>query len=215
MNKIIINEAQFQKLVNENFEYNNKIIISVDIQEEYANFFSFNCYDYGNFLNSANENGCTNLYLYNGEDLGFGNENSQIQWLFDECGVEETTINNMIFFEKGYAFFRDFMDNDNIDNDLLITLADFMIQNNIRDIRDLSDDNWDTLISHNNEFSDIKNLAEDGYAFYIPDVADFLQKYNDVYICGGSDDNQCLTEIEILLNALHKKYYRIEKFIYR
>lgn len=215
MNKIIINEAQFHDLINENFEYSNKIIISVDIQEEYANYLPFNTYEYGNFLNLAEENGCTNLYLYNGEDLGFGNENEQICWLFEECGVEESTIDNMVFFEKGYAFFRDFMDDDNVDNDVLIILADFMIKHDIRDIRDLTDEDWEMLINNNQDFTNIKELAEEGYAFYIPDVADFLQKYNDVYICGGSDDNQCLTEIEILLNALHKKYYRIEKFIYR
>lgn len=110
-------------------------LISVDIQPAYENAFTFDIFSFTNFLNNNFEELNTLTFLFNGPDLGYPDENEYKWWLI-ENGLDENIVEQSIFFDKGYAFFRFCLD-EGIDDNELIDLIKFMISNNINDSRDI------------------------------------------------------------------------------
>ncbi len=201
-----INELNGSNLVS------GKHLVVVDIQPEYMSGFKGFLYDFVDFLNHNYENMATLTFLYNGYDtLGMISENDY-KWWWIENGVEEHIIENAIFYDKGYAFFRYCMDSS-IDEDQIINLIKYMMENNVNDSRDLDKDFWNGFIdNYGNE--DIRQLLEfSGDAINIPDLMDFLSDYTGIVLCGGGI-NECLKEVEIALDALGKPYNLLTKYIY-
>lgn len=209
-----INEKNIGKIIRYVLEnYSGNILMCVDIQPSYENFFSFDKYEFGQLLNNNNYNQI--IYLYNGPDLGMEGEDEIISWLYNECEVEEDVIDKIIFFEKGYAFFRYLMDNY-VDETSIVSIIQFMIKNGFVDSRDLSEEDWNEYVTQNKnvQSEEVREYLENNEdAIFIPDLIDFLKKYNNISICGGGKD-ECLYEVEIALEALGKKYKEINEFIY-
>jgi len=215
--KKVINEDNNQnkrnlRLVNEN-ELNGKTIINVDIQPEYEDYVSFNINDWVDFLN---ENSDSNniVFLYNGSDtLGMISQYEYIEWLF-ELGVSEEVLDHATFYDKGYAFFRYCMDNS-IDEDDIVDLVKYMIRHNINDSREIDEDMWvDYMEETNHSQEEIKDLLENADDMInIPDLMDFLRKYNNIVLTGGGI-NECLKEVEIALLSLDKNYNTLSQFVY-
>lgn len=193
----------------------NKTIVSIDIQPEYKNFISFNIFEFGNYINECYKNNNRIIFLYNGADtLGMISENEYKNWLYENVGIEDDVLDNILFYDKGYAFFRYCIDNQ-IEVDDIVYLVKYMYENNINDSRDID---WEQLINDNNnnniDYSNVKELLE--YAddcITIPDLMDFLNNHNNMVLMGGSL-KECFKEVEIALQVLDKNYTIENKFIF-
>jgi len=214
----IINEEYYSfrkqsRLINET-TVDNKTIINVDIQPEYQDYIGSNTLNkWVDFINTNNENNNI-VFLYNGADtLGMVSENEYQNWLF-ELGIEENVIENATFYDKGYAFFRYCMDSG-IDEQNIVDLIRYMIQHDINDSRDIDEEMWNNYMEETNHSqSDVRELLENaGDMINIPDLMDFIKKYNNIVLCGGGI-NECLKEVELALLALNKNYNILNEFTY-
>ena len=124
------------KKLNESVNLQSKNLIVVDIQPEYEKNFDFKKYEFVNFINKEYDKFHSVLFLFNGPDLGFPDENEYKQWLL-EIGINENIIEESYFFDKGYAFFRFPMD-EGIETDQIVNLLKFMKSNDINDSRDMT-----------------------------------------------------------------------------
>ena len=190
-----------------------KTIINVDIQPEYEDYISFNLGGWVEFINKAAKNNRI-VFLYNGAlTLGMIDESSYKEWLF-ELGVKNRVLNNSVFFDKGYAFFRYCMDN-NINEDEIVDLLKFMVKHDVNDSRDINEEMWNSFMKEfkyeQSNIRDLIEMADD--MIYIPDLMDFLSNYNHIILTGGGS-NECLKEVEIALKTLGKKYDSLTRFIY-
>jgi hypothetical protein len=190
----------FKQFITE--EYSNRDLIVVDIQPSYKNTIHFPIHEFASFLN---ENEFKSIfYLFNGPDLGMEEWYEISEWLLDN-GLEEEKLDEIQSFEKGYAFFRNFMDLG-MDEDDLIRLLKYMYQHNINDSREIDEEDW-------NELKLEWDYDPDGECVFIPDVLFKLQRYNNPLICGGGRD-ECLREIELCMHVLDKPYELLNKFVF-
>ena len=197
-------------LLEENFS--GKTFISVDIQPAYENAFGFKIYQFCEFLNNLE---CDQLiFLFNGPDLGFPDEQEYKYWLL-ENGLNEEVLDGALFFDKGYAFFRNAMDN-NLDEDVLANFVRFMYDNDIRDSRDMTREMWAKYLrlhrrTDKKEAYELLRDSED--CVNIPDLMDFLKRYRNIMLTGGGV-NECLKEVEIALKALNQPYQIYSDYTY-
>lgn len=198
------------KNISEAKSIGNKTIVCVDIQPEYASYFTFDLKAWCNFLNRASKNNHL-LLLYNGEQLGMVSEHDYRDWLFTN-GVKEDLAYSVRMIDKGYAFFRYCMDSG-IDEDATVDLVKFMRSNSINDSRDIDKEMWDAFIQQY-PHHDVRELLENADDLVsIPDLMDDLSSLSNIMLTGGGI-NECLKEVEIALKALGKPYTTIEEFTY-
>ena len=182
--------------------YENKKIIIVDIQPSYRIHMNMNMTDFTNWLNHHDY--LDILYLYNGPDFGYEDEDEIKEWLYD-YGLDDTR--NIRFFEKNYAFFRNMMDNGATDEEI-IKLGKYMIKNNIFDSRKIEDtvpgvcEKW---------------INNDKYFIYIPELQDvlldFLDKGDRPLLIGGGK-YECFKEVLLLLQMNDFKWDEESQFIW-
>ena len=191
--------------------FTGKIYISVDIQPEYATALGFSMESYTTFLNENYDDFQQLIFLYNGsESLGMIPETEYKEWLYSN-GLEERILDGSRFYDKGYAFFRYCMDS-NLNEDATVNFVRFMYQNNIRDSREMTREMWAKYLREYRRLDRTEVyelLKESGDCVHIPDLMDFLKRYNNIVLSGGGI-NECLKEVEIALKAL-KKPYQIDK----
>lgn len=198
-------------MINPN-SFSGKTYISVDIQPEYQKSFSFKVDKYCEFLNNLY---CNKLiFLFNGPDLGFPDEQEYKMW-FIENGLNEDVVDSAIWYDKGYAFFRYCMDS-NLNEDATVNFVRFMYQNNIHDSREMTREMWAKYLREyrrldRTEVYELLKESED--CVHIPDLMDFLKKYNNIVLTGGGI-NECLKEVEISLKALEKSYQTDNNYTY-
>lgn len=211
-NKLLLKE-EINRLVELSGEslVTGKHLVVVDIQPDYYDGFSYFFHDFINFIND-NFNSLDRLtFLFNGPDLGFPSE-SEYKWWWIENGLNEEIIENSSWFDKGYAFFRYCIDSG-IDDEEVVALVKFMINNNINDSKDITEEFWNEFIEEYN-FSDVRDLLEiSDDCINIPELMNELRPMSNIVVCGGGI-NECLKEVEIALQALDKPYNVLTKFVY-
>lgn len=189
-----------------------KTFISVDIQPEYENAWSFNMYDYMEFISSIIDDTRV-IFLYNGyETLGMISESNYKQWLLEYMDYSDEAyevVDKIEFYDKGYAFFRYCMDSG-IDHDDIVKLVNFMIRQDINDSRDID---WDDYRDEFGEDTIFELLEYADSMVYIPELVDYLKDKNNIVLTGGGA-NECLKEVEIALDALGKPYDLFSKYTY-
>ena len=115
----------------------NQTFVNVDIQPEYKHAFSFRLPQWIDFLNQNYDHVNHMIFLYNGKNtVGEIDEMEYKMWL-SENGVEDNVVDGSIFYDKGYAFFRNCMDRS-IDEDDIVDFVKFMIKNDITDSREMT-----------------------------------------------------------------------------
>lgn len=198
----------YKGLIYESIGHSNNLVV-VDIQPEYRKGFTFKPLEFGNWINQNVSKYNKVVFLYNGPELGFPEESEYIYWLVEECGIDEDVIGDIVFFDKGYAFFRNPMDAGS-DKGHIISLVKWMMSNNINDSRDISEEQWNDI-----NLPELReNLEGNDDALFIPDVLKLLSGiYGPIDLMGGGR-NECLAEVEICLMALVKNYKLIEQFTY-
>lgn len=209
-----LREVQRNKLF-ENSGMNSVIgadLISIDIQPAYEQAFSFNLYDFIQFLNQNYDSMNSLTFLFNGPDLGFPNENEYKWWLV-ENGLEENIVELANFYDKGYAFFRFCMD-EGIDDDKIVDLIKYMINHDINDTREIDKNMWNEFMKEygHDDVRELLELADD--MINIPDLMEYLERFrNRIVLCGGGI-NECFKEVELALMALNKDYNILTKYTY-
>lgn len=140
-------------------------------------------------------------------------ENEYQMWLL-KLGIDENVINFSTFYDKGYAFFRYCM-NSGIDDDNIVELVKFMMRHEITDSRDINKEMWDLYMEETGrDESDVRDLLEEsGDMIDIPELMNFLTRYNNIVLTGGGI-NECLKEVEIALMSLDKPYKILNKYTY-
>ena len=210
----IINERRRQ--------YNSNNVIVVDIQPEYANGIRFDIGEFSDFLCQMLERGKRVLYFHNGPDLGMSNADQIKQYLlnydeeemydyddeYDDYAtkpeVEEKmyALNNITFYDKGYGFFRGWMDSG-IDESIIIRAVREMIMRRVNDSRELPEEVLEDL--------GVDGMSDDINLPHI-DIGQ-LRQFSGAFLCGGGV-NECLREVQLLMSALNIRTTVMSQFTF-
>lgn len=170
-------------------------LIVCDVQPMYEDFIHFNLNGFCSSLNNYNEV----LVLYNGPETCESDSEYDIQSWYLKHGFDEDNICSLTFIDKGYAYLRGWMDND-IEDDLIITVLQVMIAADIWDSRDL-----DSLPKEVRYLSDNIGLPN-----FKPEI---LHRWDGSDIVGGGQF-ECLKEFQLFLEALQLTTVEKREFIY-
>jgi len=199
---------RYRQFINEKRKNN---LIIVDIQPMYESYFKSRI-DIDAFIEFIKEQGKI-LYYYNGPDtVGSDTKNDIINWLVEESGYDreldrKLRSNDVIWYDKGYAFFRGWMDNG-ADDAFIKKALRFMGEKKVNDSRDIDPEEWEEKFP--DEWHDV--FIDD--MITLPDIPlNVLKKFSGSYLLGGGR-NECLKEVEILMSTFNIKAKRVKKFIY-
>jgi len=146
------------------------------------------------------------LISYNGPDMGYEDEYEIREWLL-EYGLE--TDENMTFYEKGYGFFRDFMDSD-VEDDVMVEIGKYMLKNNLTDHRQIKEED-------RKQFDIDEEYFEDWYSFGFTgleiELESFLNKGDKPLLIGGGQ-YECFKEVVLMLEMLGYEWDKESQFIY-
>lgn len=203
-------------------------LIVVDIQPAYENACK---YFMNEFVEAINNFEGDILYLYNGPEMGFENENEIQDWLvqyaaeiygeeiYDEEADEyisneqlesfRSKVNEIYFIEKGYGFIRDTLDEGYKDETLQI--VQYLISNDLNDSSEIDEEQYEEM-DLPEELKE--NLIDEGWKIALPAFNfNILKHWGGSTLVGGGE-NECLLEVEVLLNAMNIPYTTFNKFIY-
>ena len=181
--------------------------VVVDVQPSYNKFCGRIVDGLCDFLNSRK--GPIHIF-YNGESMGFDDNEQSITEYYMEHGLNEEATYNMKFIDKGYAFFRNWMD-AGMDRSNLIKAIRFMVNNRINDSREVADEQWESVFG--NDWEEVKDTVQ-GDMINIPDVViSDLKKLSGCYLMGGAE-HECLSEFRLLFEAFNINYKLIKDFTY-
>lgn len=167
------------------------------------------------------------LMFVNAEDQGFSGDTLQdIQKYWNDTVTEEAeeywddegeyhytepkspiNWNRFTVVDKGYGYFRGFMDN-NVSAAAIIRLIRHLYQHKLNDSRELEPEVLQQLMAE--EFQPW--MLEEPFSINWTSVAQ-LKRFSGAYIVGGGR-NECLREVELLMNAFNIRYRRIDHLVY-
>ena len=197
---------KFLQYINEKRKRN---VIVVDIQPMYKNAIMFSTVKFANWLKEQDKI----LYFYNGPDtVGQDTENDIKRWLLEEISdydedLEYKLNHDTIWIDKGYAFFRNWMDMGS-DIGFIKKAIRFMLSKKENDSRDINPEVWEE------NFPNDWNSDYEDDSIYLPDVPiNILKKFKGSYIVGGGKD-ECLKEVQLLMSVFNIKATPVKDFIY-
>lgn len=154
------------------------------------------------------------LCFYNGDSMGFKEEKRDLPLYYLENGLDENILDDIKFIDKGYGFFRNWMDMG-MDRGHIIKAIRYMVMKGKTDSRDVTEEEWKSVFGDDwdEDFTDIPEIVRNDM-ISVPDISVAeLKTYNGCYLCGGEKD-YCLAELRLLLDAFNIKYKLIKEFIY-
>lgn len=199
---------RLRQFINEKRKNN---VIVVDIQPMYYSYLKsrINIYDFTDFLMEQGKI----LYYYNGPNtVGDDRKEDIIEWLYEKSDYNEDLYNKLIskdviWYDKGYAFLRAWMDNG-ADDRFIIKAIRYMAGKKVWDSRDIEPEEWEEKFP--NEYQGYM----DDDPLIIPDIPlNILKSFSGSYIVGGGK-NECLKEVQILMSAFNIKAKEVKDFIY-
>lgn len=197
---------RLQYYINEKRKNN---IIVVDVQPMYEFAIRFDIYDFVNFLMEQGDI----LYYFNGPDtVGDDTKSDIIDWLYEKSDYDDEvykklTSNSVIWYDKGYAFFRGWMD-QGADDSFIKKAVRYMMSKKVYDSREIESEEWVEMFP-----DDWEDYMEND-PLIIPDIPlNTLKKFSGSYIVGGGK-NECLKEVEILMSAFNIKAKRVRDFVF-
>lgn len=203
-------------------EGRNHPVICVDVQPEYCGINDGDespvCIDIVNFV-ALRQTGPVLMFV-NAEDQGqTGDTLTSVQQYWEDTVRQltndyetEQLINWSRFqvVDKGYGYLRSWMD-QGIGPAAIIRVIRAMYQHRISDSREFEDidpmmlpqlvgSEWDQWMYHDPIIVNWISVAQ-------------LKRFSGAYIVGGGR-NECLREVELLMNAFNIKYKRIDSLVY-
>lgn len=192
--------------LNESASLNRRIII-VDIQPAYDKFCKHIVPKLINFLNHRTGE---IVLFYNGEDVGVDNKIDVMGYYLDN-GLDEDKLGSIIYREKTYAFFRNWMDAGMKRSDIIKAIR-YMVTARKNDSRDVTEEEWIKVFGES-DYEGLKDTIEMD-SINIPDISiSELKSWNGSLICGGGR-HECFEELTLLFNAFNIKYTEIKSLIY-
>lgn len=202
---------KFNELYKFLYETKSTPIIVVDVQPYYANLApdaKRKCLKVIKFLKEQTGN---ILMFVNAEDTGLTEDTIyDIKEWYEEYGFDDWDRVEII--DKGYGYLRSWMD-QGVKPSTIIKAIRIMYQHKINDSREIVED-FDDHDSYEKwkEILDDDYIPEDSISVNWISVKK-LKEYNNCYIVGGGR-NECLREVELLMNAFNVKYTRIDSLVY-
>jgi len=193
--------------------------IVVDVQPEYCPM-SDVCEKIISFVNK--QTGPVLMFV-NAEDSGLTSDTiDSIKLYWEEIVTElsgdyedESPVNwdRFEIVDKGYGYFRSWMDSG-MDSRIIIATIRELYSQRKNDSRDLVfPDDVKEMTPIQLEIQDaIEEMGDDPLIVNWISVGQ-LRKFNGAYIMGGGRD-ECLREVELLMNAFNIKYKRIDSLVY-
>lgn len=188
----------------------------VDVQPAYCTMFDDNeDPKFSKIIKFVNNQVGPILMYVNAEDQGLSDDTiDSIKEFWEDRGFDPNKWTNIKIVDKGYGYFRSWMDYGISDSNIIKTIR-LMYQSKVSDSRELfggenSDiykqgfrkllgNNFDEYIITDQLFINWTNVAQ-------------LKQFSGAYIMGGGR-NECLREVELLMNAFNIKYKRINDLI--
>ena len=198
-------------------ENRSRSCIVVDVQPEYCGIYDGDespvCVDIINFVNKQTG---PILMLVNAEDQGLtGDTIKDIKVYWEDSGFDPNNWSRVEIVDKGYGYFRSWMDSG-IDPSVIIKIIREMYSQRVTDSRDL----FQKIYNHSYEdlMTQLIGQTPTSTQLYDPIIVEWtsvaqLKKFNGSYIVGGAR-NECLREVELLMNAFNIKYKRIDSLVY-
>lgn len=162
----------------------------------------------------------------------FAEEYSEVIYLFDDVdgqdfhaeAPEEWMDNHQEFYDrlkvisKNYGFFRNILDLGlDAEDEEIIRLSKFMLQNNISDAREIAEIP-EVLVKFKEQFknSPVNEISFEDYLLYLP--MDLIETLNNTFKSGGvvigGGRNECLKEVCVLLKVLDIPFTVNEELTY-
>lgn len=190
-------------------EGGSKDCIVCDIQPMYEKWQGFKTYDFTDFLNTQTKNV---MYYYNGPNTVGDDTEDDIKWWLIENGLDEDKLNDITFFDKGYAYFRSFMD-EGIPVHTIIKMVRHMYKSREWDSRDTDNETWEKVLGRDYN-DDVEQMLDSGEMINAPDIdIRDLRNHSGGYIVGGGK-RECLAELQILMSAFNIKAKEFRRFVY-
>lgn len=195
-----------------------KNLIVVDVQPLYEQNIKFDMNEFVDFILSIKKK---ILWFYNGPETIGSDDTPEniIHWLaektekYDE--IENFDWDNKVeFYDKGYSFFRDWMDAGVSNNGMKQALR-YMYMNRKNDSREITYDQWKEILPKQ-DFDIIEHgIKDEGLTIWTPDISigDIKNNWNNSLLCGGSL-NECMKEIMLMMSTFNIKYTIVDKFTY-
>ena len=220
-----------QFLIERRGEWNPNDVVVVDIQPLYCKAdrhkqSPFPISRFANFILQMLQKGRRVLYYFNGPDtIGSDSKEEICEWLVmslfedgyggEEGGEDEyygqldqvhsQFLRNIIWYDKGYAFFRSWMD-EGVSDQAIIQTIRYMVMHRKWDSRNLTPEEIE-------EITRGESVPEND-PLTIPSIPiNVLRTFNTAFLCGGSR-HECLKEVQLLMNAFNIKYTIISQFIF-
>jgi hypothetical protein len=179
--------------------------IVVDVQPMYAPYIRFDTEAFMEFLNQQKEI----LVFFNGPDtVGEDTKEDILDWYF-ERGLSEDKYHDMKFVDKGYAFFRSWMD-FGISTNIIQKVIRYLVTNREWDSREIPTETLRDMLG--DEWDDNLRFVDD--PLFIPNISlSLLKRFSGCYLCGGGRE-ECLEEVKILMDTFNVRYTLVRDFIY-
>jgi hypothetical protein len=160
------------------------------------------------FMN-AEKDGLTEDTVYDVRD--FWNQHTDADYTADGDLVGGLDWSRVTTDDKGFGYFRSWMSNE-IPERYIIQLIRFMYQNKLNDIQDNLQAVKQFMTSGNNPIQWQYWMDDESFSINWTSVAQ-LKRFSGAYLVGGGR-NECLKEVELLMNAFNIGYKRIDSLVY-
>lgn len=213
----------------------NHPVICVDVQPEYAGFSSTNaaiCEKIIQFVTNqtgpvlmfvnAEQEGMSadtvaSIVQYWNETANGGDDLYDYDEEADEYTEKESPVNwnRFVIADKGYGWLRAWMDAKQygieISDAAIIKTIREMYQQRVSDSRMLFNSDADRFREWMGDWFE-ELMLDDGIQIMWASVAQ-LKKFSGAYLVGGGRE-ECLREVELLMNAFNIRYRRIDSLVY-
>jgi len=221
---------KIKELINEGLSHP---VICVDVQPEYNGHpWPPTNPKFVQIMNFVQKQKGPVLFFVNAEDQGMsGDSIQQIQQFWDETlateGEEGDDENGDYYYkepespidwrrfeivDKGYGYLRSWMDHGIETSTIIATIREMYAQR-VTDTRDLEfPASSQRTITQSLIMGAINEMNGDPMTVGWASVAQ-LKRFNGAYLVGGGRE-ECLKEVELLMNAFNIKYKRVDSLIY-
>lgn len=191
-------------------------VIVVDVQPEYS---GVNDGDenpvFEEIIQFVNQQTGPVLMFVNAEDQGMSGDTVAGIKQYWEDTVSPINWNRFTIVDKGYGYLRSWMDEGYADRTIVQVIRE-MYRQKVSSSSDLFggehtaeySENMKNIMGH--DFNELS--LSDPIAVNWTSIAQ-LKRFNGAYIVGGGR-NECLREVELLMNAFNIRYRRIDHLVY-
>ena len=189
-------------------------VIVVDVQPEYS---GMNDGDensvFTKIINFVNQQTGPVLMFVNAEDQGLSGDTVQsIKEYWDDSGFAPENWRRVQIADKGYGYLRSWMDSGIEPATIIATIRE-LYQQRKTDSRELQFPASNRRTPQQSLIMGaMQEMEDDPISVNWTSIAQ-LKRFTGAYIVGGARD-QCLREVELLMNAFNIRYKRIDSLVY-